>query len=93
MEVEVKMTTIHAAFALAAGYISYLISNGAISAVGKNEALAVLVGLVILYIVGQISEKLFGKEAVGGFKGWLWNGILIFFFVWIMVWTMLLNLL
>lgn len=93
MEIEIKMTTIHAVFALAAGYISYLISNGVISAVGKNEALAVLVGLVLLYIVGQISEKLFGKETVGGFKGWFWNGILIFFFVWIMVWTMLLNLL
>jgi hypothetical protein len=61
--------------------------------VGKNEALAALVGLVILYISGQLSERLFGKEEVGGFKGWLWSGIVPFLLVWYMVWSMFINLL
>jgi hypothetical protein len=51
------------------------------------------VGLVILYLSGQLSEKLFGKEAVGGFKGWLWSGIVPFLLFWYMLWTMFMNLL
>ncbi|NYB52714.1 MAG: DUF5379 family protein [Methanobacteriaceae archaeon] len=92
MEIEVKLTSIHAVLAIVAGYASFLLSTGAISGVGKNEVLAVLAALIILYIGGQISEKLFGKEAVGGTKGWLWSGILPFFFVWIIVWVLLYNM-
>jgi len=69
------------------------IVTGAISALGKNEFLAVLGGLLILYLTGQLSERIFGKEAVGGMKGWLWSGILPFFFVWVLVWVMMYNLL
>ncbi|AUB60099.1 MULTISPECIES: DUF5379 family protein [Methanobacterium] len=93
MDIEVKLTSIHAALAIVAGAISYLLSTGAISALGKNEFLAVLGGLLILYLTGQLSERLFGKEAVGGMKGWLWSGILPFFFVWVLVWVMMYNLL
>jgi hypothetical protein len=92
MEIEVKMTTIHAVIALIAGYLSFLLSTGAIAGVGKNEVLAVLVGLIILYAGGQISERIFGKEAVGGMKGWLWNGIVPFLFVWILMWVILFNM-
>ena len=60
---------------------------------GTNEALATLVGLVILYIAGQASEKLFGKEAVGGFKGWLWSGIVPFVLLWYTFWSLFINLL
>jgi len=93
MEVEVKVITVHIIAAVVAAYLSYLLSSGAIAAVGKNEALAALVGLVILYISGQLSERLFGKEEVGGFKGWLWSGIVPFLLVWYMVWSMFINLL
>jgi hypothetical protein len=92
MEIEVKLTSIHAVIALVAGYLSFLLSTGAIAGVGKNEVLAVLVGLIILYAAGQISERIFGKEAVGGMKGWLWNGIVPFLFVWIMMWVILYNM-
>lgn len=91
MEIEVKLTSIHSVLAIVAGYISFLLSTGAISGLGKNEVLAVLVGLIILYLGGQISERIFSKEAVGGMKGWLWSGILPFFFVWILVWVLLYN--
>ena len=91
MEIEVKLTSLHAITAIIAGYLSFIIASGAIGAIGKNEVLAVLVGLVILYLSGNISERIFGKEEVGGFKGWLWSGIVPFVFIWIVTWTLFLN--
>ncbi len=57
----------------------------------NNEAIAILMALVILYISGQVSERIFGKEAVGGFKGWLWSGIVPFLFIWIVLWILLIQ--
>jgi EMC6-arch len=91
MEIEVKLTSLHAITAIISGYLSFIIATGAIGAIGKNEVLAVLLGLVILYFSGNISERLFGKEEVGGFKGWLWSGIVPFVFIWIVTWTLFLN--
>lgn len=91
MELEVKLTSIHSVLAIVAGYVSFLLSTGAISGLGKNEVLAVVAGLIILYLAGQISERIFGKEEVGGFKGWLWSGIVPFFFIWIVVWVIFYN--
>jgi len=93
MDIEIKLTIVHSALALVAGFLSFLLSTGAISGLGKNEFLAVLAGLLILYLGGQLSERMFGKEAVGGTKGWLWSGIVPFFFVWVMVWVILFNML
>jgi hypothetical protein len=42
--------------------------------------------------MGQVSERLFGKEEVGGVKGWLWSGIVPFFFLWMMVWIIFINI-
>lgn len=92
MEIEVKITSIHTVLAIVAGYVSFLLSTGAIGGLGKNEVLAVLAALIILYLGGQLSERIFGKETVGGFKGWLWSGIVPFFFLWIVVWVILYNM-
>ncbi len=91
METEVKVTSIHTVLAIVAGYISYLLYTGAIAGL-KNEILPVLAALIILYAGGQISERIFGKEEVGGMKGWLWSGIVPFFFLWIVVWVILINI-
>ncbi len=93
MEVEAKVITVHIIAALVASYLSFLLSTGAIPGLGTNEAMAILVGLVILYIAGQASEKLFGKEEVGGFKGWLWSGIVPFILLWYTFWALFINLL
>jgi EMC6-arch len=90
MEIEVKLTSLHAVTAIISGYLSFVIATGALG-IGKNEVLAVLLGLVILYLSGNLSERLFGKEDVGGFKGWLWSGIVPFVFIWIVTWTLFLN--
>lgn len=91
MEIEFKLTAVHAVTAIIAGYLAFIVSTGAIMGVGRNEVLAALLGLVILYITGNLSERLFGKEEVGGFKGWLWSGIVPFMFIWILSWTLFLN--
>jgi hypothetical protein len=91
MEIEVKLTSIHAVAAIIAGYLSFLIASGSIATIGKNQIMAILLAVVILYFAGQISERIFGKEAVGGLKGWLWSGIVPFFFVWIVVWVLFWN--
>ncbi|MDP2837279.1 MAG: hypothetical protein Q8N97_09915 [Methanobacteriaceae archaeon] len=92
MNVEVKIASIHTVAAVVAAYISFIVSNGSIVALGNNQTLGALFGLVILIIVGKLCEKLLGKEEVGGFKGWLWSGIVPFIFIWFVVWTMLINL-
>jgi EMC6-arch len=92
MDVDAKVTAIHTVAGIIAGYLSFLLSGGFITGVGKNEVLAVVMALIILYISGNISERLFGKEEVGGTKGWLWSGIVPYFFVWILVWVIFLNI-
>lgn len=87
MDIDAKVTTLHAIGGIIAGYISYILSVGVI----KNDVMALFVSLIILYVFGQISEKIFGKDAVNGFSGWLWNGIVPFFFIWMIVWIIFFN--
>ena len=89
MDTDGKVASIHTIGGILAGYLSFILSSGVIF---KNEALAVIVALIVLYIAGQVSEKLFGKEEVGGFSGWLWSGIVPFFFIWLIVWIIFANL-
>lgn len=92
MDVDAKVASIHTVAGIVAGYISFLLSSGAVSGIGKNEVLAVIIAIIILYAMGQISERLFGKEEVGGLSGWLWSGIVPFFFIWIIVWVIFTNM-
>ena len=92
MDVDAKMAGIHAVAAVGAAYVSFIVSNGSIAGLGQNQALGALAGLVILIIVGNLTERLLGKEEVGGFKGWLWSGIVPFIFIWFMAWAMLINI-
>jgi hypothetical protein len=91
MDVDAKVTIIHVITGIIAAIISFALTTGLISGI-NNEAIAILIALVILYISGQISERIFGKEAVGGFKGWLWSGIVPFLFIWIVLWILLINI-
>jgi hypothetical protein len=92
MDVDVKLVSIHTVAAVIAAYISFIVSNGSIAVLGNNPTLGAFAGIVILIIVGQLSERLLGKEEVGGFKGWLWSGVVPFIFIWFVAWTMLINL-
>lgn len=91
MDVDAKMTAIHGLAGLIAAIISFIVSGGSISVFGKNQALGTFIGLIILILTGNLTERIFSKEEVGGFKGWFSNGILPFIFVWFMVWAMLIT--
>ena len=91
MDVDAKVTIIHIIGGIVAAFLSFKLTTGLISGI-NNEAVAILLALVILYLCGQVSERIFGKEAVGGFKGWLWSGIVPFLFIWILLWVLLFNI-
>ncbi|MBI5681513.1 MAG: DUF5379 family protein [Methanobacterium sp.] len=82
MDVDGKVAAIHTVAAVAVGYISFKLTN---------EAMAIVIAIIVLYLMGQVSERLFGKEEVGGMKGWLWSGIVPFFFIWLMTWVIFMN--
>lgn len=91
MEIDnsVKITSIHVVAAIITGYITSLVTLGMIPGLGKNEILAALIGIVILYAMGLLCDRLFGKQE--GFTKWLWDGIVPFAFAWFLVWTLLIN--
>ncbi|MCL2116314.1 MAG: DUF5379 domain-containing protein [Methanobrevibacter sp.] len=89
MDDTVKITSIHIVTALMAGYLSSLFTLGQIPGLGVNDVLAGVLGLIVLYITGQICDKLFGKQE--GFSKWLWNGIVPFAFIWFVFWTIIIN--
>jgi len=91
MDVDAKITAIHGMAGFIAAIISFIVSGGSIPVLGKNQALGTFIGLIILILTGNIAERIFNKEEVGGFKGWLSNGVLPFIFVWFMVWAMLIT--
>ena len=55
----------------------------------SNALIGGFIGIVILYAMGKLCDKLFGKQE--GFSKWLWDGIVPFAFAWFVVWTLLLN--
>ncbi|HIH61073.1 MAG TPA: DUF5379 family protein [Methanobacteriales archaeon] len=91
MDVDAKITAIHSLAGFIAAIISFIVSGGSIPILGENQALGTFIGLIILLLTGNIAERIFEKEEVGGFKGWLSNGVLPFIFVWFMVWAILLT--
>ena len=91
MEIDktVKITSIHIVAAIITGIITAFISLGMIPVIPKNDLSGGVVGILILYIIGKLCDKLYGKQE--GFSKWLWDGIVPFGFAWFVVWTILLN--
>ena len=55
-----------------------------------NEMLGVLISIVIVYLLGKLAESKYGREKIS-LGSWITNGILPFYFMWLVVWIMLLN--
>lgn len=89
MENHLKITGLHVITGLIAAGLSASFSLGLFGF--KNEILAAVIGLAILYATGQISDKLFGKGEVKGFKSWFGDGILPFISIWFLIWIILYN--
>ena len=86
MDTTIKVTSIH----LVAGIITGIISTGfTLSWFGiKNDVFAAALAFIILYFVGQFSQKRFGDE-ISGFSQWLWDGIMPFLAAWVISYTLL----
>ena len=85
MDTTIKVTSIH----IVAALVSALISTGL--TVGwfgfKNDIFAGIIAIIVLYFVGQFSQKIAGDE-ISGFSQWLWDGISPFFFTWVIAYTL-----
>ncbi|WP_461461217.1 EMC6-like membrane protein [Methanobrevibacter sp.] len=80
-----KVTTIHIVPAFFCGIISAMFSHGTFGF--KNELIASLVGIVVIYLIGQYCQRNF-KESIDGFKNWFMTGIMPFGFTWFIVWVL-----
>jgi len=88
MDSNVKIVSVHLVGALISAVLSVSLSLGWLGF--KNDVFAFIIGLIILYFIGQFCQKQFGEE-IKGFSAWLWNGILPFGFCWFIAWTILYN--
>ena len=85
MDTTIKVTSIHIIFALFTALISAGLTLGWFGF--KNDIFAFFVAVIILYFVGQFSQKIAGDE-ISGFSQWLWDGISPFFFTWVISYTL-----
>ena len=85
MDKTVMVTSIHIVFALIAALISTALTLGWLGF--KNDVFAFFVAVIILYFVGQLSQRVAGEE-ISGFSQWLWDGIAPFFFTWVISFTL-----
>jgi len=74
---------LHVVVAVAIGYLSVVISRI------YGDWISILLGLVILWGIGKVSNKIVGKK---GFKWWFSNGIFIYLFTWLISWIVFFNL-
>ena len=85
MDKTIQVTGIHIVFALVAALIPAALTKGWLGF--KNDVFAFFVAVIILYFVGQFSQKIAGEE-ISGFSQWLWDGISPFFFTWVISYTL-----
>lgn len=79
-DAELRTTAVYAVVAVIMGYVSMTISSTALAAVA---AIIVLIALTfILRAAFRIKE---------GAKWWLGNGVIVYLFLWVIVWTIFYN--
>ena len=76
-----KVTFIFTIIGAVIGFISFLV----------NQPITALVVAVVLYAVFHFAVKKFLKIKYSG-KFWIGNGILVYFLMWLIVWTIFYNL-
>lgn len=79
-DVELRTVTVYAIAAVLMGYISFYINHT------TYATLAMLVVLIILTFAMKAVLKI--KEGV---KWWLGNGVIVYLFLWLIVWTIFYN--
>jgi hypothetical protein len=88
-EVERKISLIHAGIGAIFGVVTPFIINRELTFLS-----VLIIGLIVSYPLRIISMKIFNlSDEDFKIKEWIAKGFLIFFMVWIIVWTFLFNLL
>lgn len=83
-----KIATIHLIPGIIVGFLSAMISYGTFGF--KNEALASIIGFIVLYFIGRYCQDHYA-DSIDGFRQWFMMGIVPFIFGWFSVWVLLLN--
>lgn len=79
-DVELRMTLVYTVAAIIMGYVSFTINHTAYA------ALASIIVLIVLTLAMRAAFKI--KE---GARWWLGNGVIVYLFLWIIVWTIFYN--
>ena len=79
-DMELRTTSVYAAAAVIMGYLSLLISH---------TAYATLAGLIVLAALTFAMRAAFKIKE--GAKWWLGNGVIVYVFLWMIVWTIFYN--
>ncbi len=79
-DMELRTTVVYTVVAILMGYVSLLINHTAFA------TLAAVIVLVIITLIMRAAFKI--KE---GPKWWLGNGVIVYLFLWLIVWTILYN--
>lgn len=72
-----------------AGIISFAFSVKGLLPI-TNSFLGVIISLIIVYALGKHAENKYGREEIS-LSSWIMNGIVPFYFLWMVVWIILLN--
>ncbi len=72
---------------LIAGFIAYAFTVGIFSI--RNEILGILLSLIVLYGLKGLADRMDSDKVTT--TSWLSNGVVQFYFVWMVTWILLLN--
>ncbi|HIG97269.1 MAG TPA: hypothetical protein HA230_02900 [Candidatus Aenigmarchaeota archaeon] len=79
-DVELRTTVVYAVIAVIMGYVSMTINN---------TAMAALVAIIVLVILTFVLRAVFKIKE--GAKWWMGNGVIVYLFLWVIVWTIFYN--
>ena len=75
--------SLHTVVAIVMGWVSIEV------AAMSRSLFAIAVGLVVLYLVGFIAQRITKQK---GIKWWAANGLVVYIFFWFISWTLFFNL-
>ena len=85
MDITIKVTGIHVVVGIFASLISAALTLGWFGF--KNDIFAFFIAVISLYITGQACQKMFGDD-ISGVSQWLGDGIVPFYFIWVIAYTL-----
>ncbi|WP_407378540.1 hypothetical protein [Methanobrevibacter sp.] len=87
MDDTIKLTSINVVLGLIAGVLSGIFSIGYLGF--TNDMIGLLIGVIFIYATLKVADNIVEGEIDRSQK--IWDCVLPFFFVWIIVWILLAN--